>query len=60
MGPAHVKPVIGVLMARVKALNRSAIMGSEDASESSTRTMGSTRRESRPGAELMCVCDVMN
>lgn len=59
------KPIIGLLMAHVKALNPTAIKASEDASESASRTIGRTigEYEHRTGNSQLnhrgnvCVCD---
>lgn len=61
---SHMKPIIGLLMAHVKALNPTAIKASEDASESASRTIGRTIASTNLGQAIhslitgvMCVCD---
>lgn len=49
---SHMKPIIGLLMAHVKALNPSAIKASEDASESASRTIGRTTASTNIGQAI--------
>lgn len=64
---SHMKPIIGLLMAHVKALNPTAIKASEDASESASRTIGRTTASTNIGQAIhslitgvMCVMGINN
>lgn len=49
---SHMMPIIGLLMAHVKALNPTAIKASEDASESASRTIGRTTASTNIGQAI--------
>lgn len=49
---SHMMPIIGLLMAHVKALNPTAIKASEDASESAIRTIGRTTASRTGNSQL--------